>query len=51
MKTMNVDLDSRSYTIYIGQDLLNNSQLIKPYVHGKRVFIVSNDMVATLYLE
>ncbi|MFK5985697.1 MAG: 3-dehydroquinate synthase [Pseudomonadota bacterium] len=54
MKTLHVDLGDRSYPIFIGQGLLENSlenkQLIVPYVKGKQVIIVSNETIAPLYL-
>ena len=51
MKTLTVELGERSYPIFIGQDLLNKTELIKPYVQGTQVLIVSNTTVAPLYLE
>jgi 3-dehydroquinate synthase len=51
MKTLNVDLGDRSYPIYIGQDLLDQAQLLTPHITGKQVLIVSNETVAPLYLE
>ena len=51
MQTLIVELAERSYPIFIGQDLLKKSELIKPYVAGTQVLIVSNTKVAPLYLE
>ena len=51
MKTLSVDLGDRSYPIFIGQDLLGNPELVKPYVKSKQVLIVTNTTVAPLYLE
>ena len=51
MQTLNVNLGERSYPIYIGKDLLGNPELVKPYVTGHQVMIVSNVTVAPLYLE
>lgn len=51
MKTLSVDLGERSYPIFIGRNLLGNPDLVRPYVHGKQVFIVTNETVAPLYLE
>lgn len=51
MQTLTVELDERSYPIFIGQDLINCPDLIKPYVTGTQVLIVSNTTVAPLYLE
>lgn len=50
MKTLTVDLGDRSYPIFIGQDLLSNPELVKPYVKGSQVLIVSNTTVAPLYM-
>jgi 3-dehydroquinate synthase len=51
MKTLNVDLGSRTYPIFISQDILTRADLVAPYVKGKQVMIVTNDIVAPLYLE
>ncbi|MCU7801203.1 MAG: 3-dehydroquinate synthase [gamma proteobacterium symbiont of Lucinoma myriamae] len=51
MITLNVDLDERSYPIFIGQDILNDKSLISPYVSGRQVVIVSNETIAPLYLD
>jgi len=51
MKTLNVDLGDRSYPIFIGPNLLGNAGLIRPYIKGKQVMIVSNTTVAPLYLN
>ncbi len=51
MKRLSVDLGKRSYPIFIGQDLLGVAELVKPYVHGQQVLIVTNTTVAPLYLE
>lgn len=51
MKTLNVDLGSRSYPIFIGPGLLDAADCVSPYVAGKQVLIVTNETVAPLYLE
>ncbi|WP_373018392.1 3-dehydroquinate synthase [Thiomicrorhabdus sp.] len=51
MKTLTVELGDRSYPIFIGEDLLGNAELAKPYVKGTQVLIVTNTTVAPLYLE
>lgn len=51
METLTVDLDERSYPIFIGQDILGNADLYSPYIRGKQVLIVTNETVAPLYLE
>lgn len=51
MKTLRVELGDRSYPIFIGQGLMGNAELVKPYVKGRQVLIVTNTTVAPLYLE
>ena len=51
MKTLTVDLGDRSYPIHIGTNLLTKKELICPHVTGSQVMIVSNDVVAPLYLK
>jgi 3-dehydroquinate synthase len=51
MQTLNVELGTRSYPIFIGRDLLGRPELVEPYVRGHQVMLVSNHTVAPLYLE
>ena len=51
MRTLKVDLGSRSYPIYIGNDLLSQEKLLSPYISGRQVVIISNDTVAPLYMS
>lgn len=51
MKTLKVELGDRSYPIFIGQGLMGNADLVKSFVKGKQVLIVTNTTVAPLYLE
>jgi 3-dehydroquinate synthase len=51
MQTLKVELGERSYPIYIGSDLLLNSDLLASHIIGSRVAIVSNETVAPLYLK
>lgn len=51
MQVLTVNLDDRSYPIYIGEQLLSNSQLITRHIRGKQVCIVTNETVAPLYLD
>ncbi|WP_126452261.1 3-dehydroquinate synthase [Sulfuriflexus mobilis] len=51
MKTLQVELDDRSYPIHIGTGLLNDPELIRPHVHGRQVMIVTNETIAPLYLQ
>ena len=51
MKTLNVELGTRSYPIHIGSGLLDRPELLQPYWHGQRLFVVSNETVAPLHGE
>jgi len=51
MQTLNVDLGKRSYPIFIGSNLLENKSLVRPYLGKGRIVIVSNNIVAPLYLD
>jgi 3-dehydroquinate synthase len=52
MKTLHVDLASRSYPIYIGTNLLEQAALFEPHLKSSStVFIVSNTTVAPLYAK
>ncbi|MDD2768443.1 MAG: 3-dehydroquinate synthase [Methylococcus sp.] len=51
MKTLTVSLGVRSYPIYIGPGLLDRADLIQAHVPGKQVLVVTNEVVAPLYLE
>ncbi|MBL8480776.1 MAG: 3-dehydroquinate synthase [Rhodocyclaceae bacterium] len=50
MQTLNVDLGSRSYPIHIGPGLLRRPDLVLSHLRTRRVVIVSNEIVAPLYL-
>lgn len=49
VQTLDVALHERSYPIFIGSDLSLTERLL-PYVRGRQVMIVSNTVVAPLYL-
>jgi 3-dehydroquinate synthase len=51
MHTLHVELGERSYPVYIGRDLLADSQLLARHIVGSQVVIVSNETVAPLYVE
>ena len=46
-----VQLGTRGYPIYIGAGLLGQSRYLKEHIRGSRVFVLSNERVAPLYLE
>jgi 3-dehydroquinate synthase len=49
--TLDVDLGTRSYPIYIGPGLLGDAALLNRHIAQGRVAVVSNTTVAPLYLE
>lgn len=50
MRTLNVNLPHHQYPILIGRDLIPQAHtLLKPYLAGRQVAIVSNSTVAPLY--
>ena len=51
MQTLTVDLGARSYPIFIGSGLLKQRELLQPYLGVGKVVIVTNDVVAPLYLN
>ncbi len=51
MKTLHVELGDRSYPIFIAPGLLSQKELIKPYIKGRQVVIVTNTTIAPLYLQ
>ena len=51
METITLDLDERSYPIYLGEDLLRHAQPLVRHIPGRAVMVVSNETVAPLYLS
>jgi len=51
MKILQVELADRSYPIYIGDNLLSQTELLSQYIKSKEVLVVSNTTVAPLYLD
>ena len=51
MNTLKVELGSRSYPILIGDGLLGDADLLRQHVPARDVLIVSNTIVAPLYLD
>jgi len=51
MKTLHVDLGTRSYPIHIGTGLLDNPELIRPHIQGQEIMVVTNETIAPLYLK
>jgi 3-dehydroquinate synthase len=51
MQTLHIQLENRSYPIYIGEGLLSQMKLIESHLKQKHVAVVTNTTVATLYLD
>jgi len=51
MESLSVALGSRSYPIHIGSGLISSRELYAPHLAGVRVAIVTNTVVAPLYLK
>lgn len=51
MRTIEVNLGNRSYPIYIGGALLDQSSLLSSHIKANQVLIVTNDTVAPIYLN
>jgi shikimate kinase/3-dehydroquinate synthase len=49
--TLHVELGERSYPITIGRNLLQDADLMAQCIAGKRVVVITNTVVAPLYLE
>jgi 3-dehydroquinate synthase len=50
-QTVSVDLGDRSYPIFIGSELLDGGLDLSEFVSGPNCLIVSNEIVAPLYLD
>lgn len=51
MQVLSLDLGERSYPIYIGEQLINQRDLLTQHIHGRQVCIISNETVAPLFLD
>ena len=51
MEVVQVSLGSRSYPIYIGEDLLADHDLLRGHIRGNQVAVITNETVAPLYLD
>lgn len=52
MRTINVEIPSKEYKIYIEKGLLHNcAQILAPLVGGKKAAVITDDNVAPLYGE
>lgn len=51
MHALNVQLGTRTYPVIIGQGLLGRAEILGPYVCGRQVMVVTNEVVAPLWLK
>lgn len=51
MKTLQVQLGTRSYPIYIGAGVLSQANLLTQHIASKQVVVVTNETIAPLYLD
>ncbi|KAL6780239.1 DHQS1 [Auxenochlorella protothecoides x Auxenochlorella symbiontica] len=51
METVEVNLGTRTYPIYIGAGLLQKGALLRQHIAGSSALVVTNDTVAKEYLE
>ena len=51
MESLSVALGSRAYPIHIGAGIIGSEELYRPHLSGGRVAIVTNTVVAPLYLK
>jgi 3-dehydroquinate synthase len=51
MHALNVSLGRRSYPVLIGRGVLADPELLAPYIDGRQVLVVTNDIVAPLWLK
>lgn len=51
METIKINLNDRSYNIYVGEGLHSNENLFLKHVQDKNIAIITNSTVAPLYLD
>ncbi len=51
MKTIEVNLAANGYPVYLGRGILEEGSLWRKHLGGGKILVVSNDIVAPLYLE
>jgi len=51
MKTITINLEERSYPIYVGQSLLDDRSLLLRHAQAKTIAVVTNETIAPLYLD
>lgn len=51
MHALNVSLGQRSYPVLIGRELIGKPEVLRPYLAGHQVMVVTNELVAPLWLK
>jgi 3-dehydroquinate synthase len=51
MKCIEIELETHAYPVYLGRDVLDRADLWRRHLSPGKTLIVSNDVVAPLYLE
>jgi 3-dehydroquinate synthase len=51
MHALNVPLGSSSYPVVIGRGILGRTELLTPFLTGRQVLVISNEIVAPLWLK
>lgn len=51
MHALNVPLGDRTYPVLIGRGLLGRAEVLAPYLDGRQVLVVTNEIVAPLWLK
>lgn len=51
MHALNVPLGDRTYPVLIGRGLLGRADVLAPYLDGRQVLVVTNEIVAPLWLK
>jgi 3-dehydroquinate synthase len=51
MHALTVPLGDRTYPVLIGRSVLGDPEVLAPYINGRQVLVVTNDIVAPLWLK
>ncbi len=51
MRTLKVNLEDRSYPIYIGSDVSHDNELYSKHISSKKIALITNEQIADLYLS
>ena len=51
MAVLTVDLGERSYPLHVDSGLLSSDELIRKYISGSDIMVISDETVAPLYLD